>query len=656
MPAAKPHILGAGGAVACALSGYEVRPQQIEMADAVARAFAEGHTLLVEAGTGVGKSFAYLAPAIDHVAQRGGRVVISTHTIALQEQLIEKDIPFLQSVYPANFSAVLVKGRANYIGLRRLARASANQHHLFDSKSELADLHKIEDWAYETTDGSRSDLSFEPDLRVWERARSDADDCLGRKCVHFDRCFYQRARQRAIEAQLLIVNHALLFADVAVRQEGASILPDFEYLILDEAHTVETVAGDHLGLSVANTQVRFLLNSLSHERTGKGVAKNIPGQTLRAAVDQARSSSERYFGELERWFGGRPGFNGRLRERPPVEQMLSRDLLSLSEELSEAKKKVKGEDDKSELSGLADRAHSLATALAGWHSQQNKEWVYWIETAETRMHRVTLAARPLDVGPYLKQSLFDKLKGVVLTSATLVTDKTAPFAYIQNRLSLSDVKCQALGSPFNYREQLAVHVEAGLPDPAGPAFVPAACDAIKKYLAITHGHAFVLFTSYDMLRRCAEALAEHLEAENMPMLVQGAGMPRTRMLEKFRRTPRSVLLGTDTFWAGVDVPGNALTNVIIVKLPFASPTNPVIEARIEQIQQRGGNAFLEFQVPEAVLKFKQGVGRLIRTKTDKGIVVILDPRVRTKPYGRRFIEALPECKIIVNNAPAHART
>jgi len=645
-------ILGPDGRIARRLASYETRPQQLAMGEAVAAAFDAGSHLIVEAGTGVGKSFAYLIPAIERVLKNGGRVVVSTHTIALQEQLIHKDIPFLHTVLGDKFSAVLVKGRSNYLGLRRLARASGRQDLLFDSTAELAELHRVEKWAYKTTDGSLSDLPRQPSPKVWERARSDADDCLGRKCPHFDKCFYQRARRKAQEAQILIVNHAILFSDLAVRAQGASILPDYEYLVLDEAHTIEGVAGDHLGLNIADTQVRYLLNTLHHERSGRGVLQGGAGHKVVPAVAHAHRTLDKYFGELGEWAASLRDWSGRLREPPPVEQRLAADLLEIQSGLRAARGDTKDEEERSELAGLSERCTALASSIDNWHQQKTPGWVYWMETGESRRQRMTLAARPVDVGPMLKEALFDKMKSVVLTSATLNTSTEAPFGYIRGRLNLAEsVQGLALGSPFNYREQLTVYVEADLPDPtSGEAFAEAACEAIKKYVKQTAGRAFVLFTSYDMLRRFAERLEGFFEAEEMPLLVHGSGMPRSKMLEAFRTTPRSVLFGTDTFWMGVDVPGDALSNVIIVKLPFAVPNHPVVEARMERIREQGGNPFMDFQLPEAVLKFKQGVGRLIRTKTDTGIVVVLDPRVCTKRYGKRFLEALPECRVLVQSS------
>lgn len=641
-------MLGQEGKVARRLPGYEVRPQQLEMADAVAAAFAADEHLLVEAGTGVGKSFAYLVPAIERVTRDGGRVVISTHTIALQEQLINKDIPFLRTVFPEEFTAVLVKGRSNYLGLRRLARTSKRQERLLSSKKQLSELWRIEDWAYKTADGSLADLQRQPDDIVWDLVRSDHDDCLGRRCPHFGRCFYQRARRRAESAQILVVNHALLFSDLAVRQGRGSILPDYEYLILDEAHTVERVAGDHLGTSIANTQVRRLLNRLHNERTGRGLLQRGAGQALVPAVKATHKVVDGYFRKLTDFSRTRHDWNGRLREPPPTDQPVTESLANLSDELRAVRKQLQKEEDRSELKSLIERCDELGGAVDAWHDQKNDAWVHWLEVRDRPRQRVTLGGRPIDVGPQLKEMLFERVQSVVMTSATLTTAGRDPFDYIRSRLGLSDVRTLALGSPFDYRRQLGVYVEAAMPDPSNPmAFVPAACDAILKYVRKTEGRAFVLFTSYDMMDQCAETLASTFEREQMPLFVQGSGLPRSLMLDEFRSTPRSVLFGTDTFWAGVDVPGEALSNVMIVKLPFAVPNHPVIQARIERLKAEGGNPFMDFQVPEAVLKFRQGVGRLIRTRKDTGILVILDPRVVTKPYGRLFLNALPPCEVVV---------
>lgn len=638
-------ILGQGGLIARSLPGYEPRPEQLAMAEAVTAAFKENRHLLVEAGTGVGKSFAYLVPAIEHVTGCGGRVVISTHTIALQEQLIEKDIPFLQSVYPTPFSACLVKGRANYLGLRRLARTSARQARLLDLNDDIASLHAIEEWAYETTDGSLADLPRAPATSVWERVRSDADDCLGRNCPHYQSCFYQRARRRAQAAQLLVVNHALLFSDIALRSQGAAMLPDYDHVILDEAHTVENVAADHLGVGVTSSQIAHLLNLLHHEKTGRGLLEPKRHMDTIAITERARIESRVYFQTLAAWNADRPDWNGRFREPPPFAQRCSSSLNELSAAARALRDGVDDESERSEWTGIGDRAAALAASIEQWHGHRSPGWVYWLDLAGRRIDRLTLSARPLHVGAALKEALFDRVKSVVMTSATLTTPGPQPFAYVKSRLSLDEVDGVALGSPFDYRRQLRVFVEAGLPDPSSPAFHAAACEALKRYVLMTDGHAFALFTSYDMMNQFAKRTRPFFERSAMLLLVQGEGLPRSAMLKAFRETPRSVLFGTDSFWAGVDVPGPALSNVIIVKLPFAAPNHPAVEARVEEIRQAGGNPFRDYQLPEAILKFKQGIGRLIRTRSDTGIVAILDSRTAGKSYGRRFLESLPDCEV-----------
>lgn len=776
-------VLDDGGLIARRRGDYERRVEQLEMAAEVDAALRERRHLTVEAGTGVGKSFAYLVPAIlfavedqvrdyrpdeafpwgpDETApgenaarispektdaapsenaalralseridaakaaaseilqpKNGGdaskaksafgvledgaestaetrRVVVSTHTIGLQEQLFEKDAPFLTSILPFEFSVALVKGRSNYLCRRRFASAakSAAGGTLFETE-EQKEFERLKKWLETTVDGSLSDLSPTPKPEVWNEICCEQGNCLGRKCPFFERCFYAKARRRLDSAKILIVNHALLFSDLAIRNIGGSILPRYDAVVFDEAHTMEQVAAEHLGVELSQYQIDYLLNRLYNDRTNRGLlveeTARVPfgadKETFERAarwVDDCRFRAEEFFASLADWLEARPGSSGRVFERRIVKNGLSEGLARLRDALRNASDSLEDPARRQEYVAARTRVEAFLSALDDWLEQRAENFVYWLEKSRSRGRlKIVMKAAPVDVAPILRKTLFNVVPTVVAASATLTTatpksrkktlrngGDSAPseeetrraFAFFRSRVGLSDARARALGSPFDYRRQMTLVLARGLELDDETARRRGIVDgeraavderrfyaALREYIAETDGGAFVLFTNNERMRRATDALFPWFAENEYPFFSQSEGLPRQKMVRAFKETKRSVLFGVDSFWQGVDVPGAALRNVVITKFPFLAPEQPLVEARLEAIEARGGSSFRDYLLPTAILKFKQGVGRLIRTKSDVGQVVVLDPRVHTKSYGREFLRALPDCKIRIDD-------
>jgi len=639
------EILGAGGLISDAFRGFEVRPQQLKMARSVQEAFGSRRHLVVEAGTGVGKSYAYLVAAIDKVRQKKVKVLVSTFTITLQEQLINKDIPFLSEIMPGRFRACLAKGRGNYLCLRRLAYALRKQKGLFDDVG--AQLSQIDDWARNTEDGSLSDLPFVPSARVWDVVKSEHGNCPGRGCQHFRECFYRGARRELETADIIVANHALLFSDLVLKAESAGILPEYNFVVIDEAHNIEHVAAEHFGINITNFTISYLLRRLYNSRTGKGLLALANADDAIRLVTLCGQASKAFFAKVRSWYEQTKDETAGRCHANFVDDSITSPIRQLRLAISRLVKKTDDEDERRELTRYADRCRSLETDLQNFLTQPKEANVYWVEADEIKGRRTSLRSAPVNVGPDVKRCLFDEFDSVITTSATLSCDgedEKEGFWFFASRIGLEDFEAVKLGSPFDYQRQVTMYIEADLPQPNHVDFIGAAVEAIKKYLLMTDGRAFVLFTSYSMLKDMAGQLAEWLMENKMELLCQGAGVDRSVLLERFKSDERSVLFGTDSFWQGVDVPGEALSNVIITRLPFAVPNHPLIQGRIEQIRAEGENPFYKYQLPGAILKFKQGFGRLIRNKTDSGIIVVLDSRIVRKSYGRQFLAAIPNCR------------
>src|SRR5579862_3292105 len=619
------EIFGAGGLLEKRHPGYEFRASQLEMARMADEAFQKHQHVVIEAGTGTGKTLAYLIPAI----RSGRRVVISTATKSLQEQLFQKDVPFLQKHFAPNLKAALMKGRANFLCRQKV--------HQMDGQASLKGIDEVDwfaqirDWAKLTETGDRSELTFLPDdAELWNRVDARSDLCTGQKCAEFQRCFITAMHQRAQEADLIIVNHHLFFADLAIRQEDfGSILPEYSAVVFDEVHEIEDVASDYFGRQLSS----YRFEELARDTDNMLRVLQIDAAPLRRHLTRLRERARSFF---ERF----PEREGRYPFGPAERHAFLDSSRGEYGELASAVKRVEAElsaltPKPEEVIAMARRAAEMRRELAFLMESEEKTYVYWYER---RGRGVFLAATPIDVSEILREKLFERFDTVVLTSATLAVG--GRFDYLKQRLGVRPANETVLPQEFDYPEQALLYIPRALPDVRNPAFAAGATDEIARLLEISNGRAFCLFTSYVQMRDIYERVSSRVK---FPLLLQGTA-PRSILLDRFRSTPHAVLFATASFWQGVDVPGAQLSCVIIDKLPFAVPSDPIVAARVRALEEDGRNAFAEYQIPEAVLALKQGFGRLIRSKTDRGILAILDNRIRRMQYGRIFLESLPPYK------------
>ncbi len=625
--------------------GFESRPQQLKMAQAVIDAFSQRRHLLVEAGTGVGKSLAYLLPLLKWAMETDGKAVISTYTKTLQEQLIRSDLPRLNSLLDLKLNYALCLGGNNYLCLRRLRHNHSSE--LFEGRAKR-EIEAITKWADRTTTGLLTELEFSPGPRVWDNVCRDRELCLGKRCGFRKECFYARAKTRERNARILVTNHHLFFANAA---SGGSVLPRFEAVVFDEAHTLEQVATGYMGLEISNFKLKYLLDTLAGADRRHGFIRTVGAsaclkEDVRAKTKITAEAVTRFFNRLARQITG----SGPIRIRRPFspDPQLSDSLSSLEKALLRLRKEVGEDEDKVELKRYASRVAEFRAGLETIQKMGLPDYVYWLESEDrSRGKRITLSAAPVNVSAAFKARVLDLVCPVILTSATLSVNRD--FSYIRKNLGFGKepVDELVLDSPFDFQRNVLLYLPSAgeIPDPVREPenYQQAVTACVKRILKVTNGRTFILFTSFQALRMMGAKLEEAFP--EMTILKQGEA-PRFRLLEEFRKGDRAVLLGTNTFWQGVDIPGKALECVIIGKLPFLVPDDPVTEARMEAYTAAGKNAFAEYQVPQAVIMLRQGFGRLIRKKSDQGMVAILDPRLRTRFYGKKFLKALPPCKEI----------
>jgi ATP-dependent DNA helicase DinG len=634
------EVFGPDGLIAGAHADYEYRPGQIQMAEAVMRAFNDRHHLIVEAGTGTGKTLAYLVPAVAAALGGRGRVIVSTGTKNLQEQLMEKDIPFLQSILPKKFTASYMKGRNNYLCLQRFHRSGDSP--VLNGLEEMDYFDEVTHWAKGTETGDRAELSNLPEnLSFWRHIDARSETCSGQKCPDFDPCFITRMRDRATQADIVVVNHHLFFADLALRDSAyGRVLPDYSAVILDEAHLIEDVASEYFGAQISTYQIDDLVRDVSNVRFENGEVDREVTKTsarLMQFADRFWMGFREGRGEESRFPLVPDTFAKKDRDGEMQATPLGDAYLALDGSLARLETTLDALQEKpADVDNLVRRIRHIRFDLQFVVTGADKKFVYWLER---RGRGVFLRASPIDVSGLLQDKLFDTVPTVVLTSATL--SSAGSFAFIKDRLGLHDAKDLIAESTFDFQSQALLYLPRSMPDPRSPQWHAAAAAEVIRIVRATEGRAFVLSTSVAGMQSLYDLASMHLD---YPCLVQGSAS-KSQLLKTFRETPNAVLFATSSFWQGVDVRGEQLSCVIIDKLPFAVPTDPIVAARQRYIEENEGSSFFEYSVPQAVITLKQGLGRLIRSTTDRGVLAVLDPRLRTKSYGRTFLQSLPPCRV-----------
>ncbi len=649
------ELLGRGSGISSAIENFEIRDQQIEMAQIVQKGIKTGGIMVIEAGCGIGKSFAYLVPFIKRAEKTpGSRVAVSTYTKTLQKQLIEKDIPLLQKALNSEVRAALCLGSENYLCLRRLA--SSMQLQFTRGVGESGELGRLNSWSRNSADGIRMNAGFTLSNSIWSDVCRQSDFCLERKCPHFSGCFYFAAKKQQARAGILVLNHHLLFNDIA---SGRTILPRYDAIVFDEAHNLEDSASDTLGLRVSMTGVKFLLSRIHHSgRPGTLLGRfrnKLPAPLIRELTEAVRESSaaaDDFFSTVLEKFGT-DKLTLRINSPGIFDDCLSGPLENLGEILRKSREGLTDPEAELEFKSFSARCVEKSVELRHIISTGLENYVYYLEINPGRSRiQCSLNGAPVEVSDLMRKLVFEEFSPVILSSATLAVNGS--FDFINKRLGIENARTALIDSPYDYSNRALFYVPGNMPSPSSrpEQFLESVVEEAAGILEITRGRSFILFTSYSMLNSAASSLADRFP--DLRFLVQGE-ISRGEMVREFTSGENTVLMGTSTFWQGVDFPGRLLECVIITKLPFAVPDNPVTEARIEKLKEEGADAFLEYQVPSAALIFKQGFGRLIRHRDDFGIVAVLDPRINKKRYGRIFLESLPRCATVSSIGELGAR-